>query len=114
MRRGQLAEGWVAVFPDWHIDLLDLVADKNKIALRLRWSGTQSAPVLDVPVTGRRVHVDEMLFLQVTYGLTVDGWRCGTKRPCDGSWPSNTSSARSRSVIRHTARRKPRLRPRAV
>jgi steroid delta-isomerase-like uncharacterized protein len=70
----ELAEGWLAVFPDWHIDLLDAIADGDKVAVRLRWSGTQSAPVLDVPVTGRKVHVDEMLFFRVADGLIVDGW----------------------------------------
>jgi predicted ester cyclase len=69
-----LAEGWLAVFPDWHIELLDAVAQGGTVAVRLRWTGTQSAPVLDLPVTGRQVHVDEMLFFEVIDGLIVDGW----------------------------------------
>jgi predicted ester cyclase len=70
----ELAEGWLAVFPDWHIDLLETVAERDKVAVRLRWSGTQSAPVLDLPITSRQVQVDEMLFFQVTNGLVADGW----------------------------------------
>jgi predicted ester cyclase len=70
----ELAEGWLAVFPDWRIELLDAVAQGDTVAVRLRWSGTQSAPVLDLPVTGRRVDVDEMLFFQVVDGLIVHGW----------------------------------------
>jgi steroid delta-isomerase-like uncharacterized protein len=70
----QLAEGWLTVFPDWHINLLDVVAEEDKVVLRMRWGGTQSAPVLDLPATGRVVEVDEMIVFQIADGLVVEGW----------------------------------------
>jgi steroid delta-isomerase-like uncharacterized protein len=70
----ELAEGWLAVFPDWHIELLDVVAEEATAAVRLRWRGTQSAPVLDVSATGRTVEVDEMLFFHLSDGLVAEAW----------------------------------------
>jgi len=70
----QLAKGWLAVFPDWHINLLDVVAEEDKVVLRIRWTGTQAAPVLDLPVTGRVVEVDEMIVFRIAGGLVVEGW----------------------------------------
>jgi steroid delta-isomerase-like uncharacterized protein len=70
----ELAAGWVAVFPDWHIDLLDLVAEDDKVVARMPWTGTQQGPLLDLPATGRRVEVDEMIMFRVVDRLIVEAW----------------------------------------
>ncbi len=70
----QLARSWLSVFPDWRIDLIDVVAEEDKVALRMQWTGTQSAPVLDLPATGRVVRVDEMIVFRIAGGRFVEGW----------------------------------------
>lgn len=70
----QLAESWLVVFPDWQIDLLDVVAEDDKVVVRMQWTGTHSAPVFDLPATGRIVRVDEMIVFRVADGRFVDGW----------------------------------------
>jgi steroid delta-isomerase-like uncharacterized protein len=70
----ELAAGWNAVFPDWHIDLLELVAEGDKVFARLPWTGTQHGPLLDLPATGRRVAVDEMILFRFVDGLVAEAW----------------------------------------
>jgi steroid delta-isomerase-like uncharacterized protein len=70
----ELAAGWTAVFPDWHLDLLDLVADGDKVFARLPWTGTQQGPLLDLPATGRCVTVDEMILFRFVDGLVAEAW----------------------------------------
>ena len=70
----ELATGWVAVFPDWHIDLLDLLAEGDSVVARMPWTGTQQGPLLDLPATGRRVEVDEMILFQLRDRVVVQAW----------------------------------------
>lgn len=52
-----------ATFPDYHEELLALVAEGDRMAVHLRISGTQLGPWGPVPPTGRRLEFDEMLLL---------------------------------------------------
>lgn len=70
----ELAAGWSAIFPDWHIDLLDLVGEDDKVVARMPWTGTQQGPVLDLPATGRSVEVDEMILFRFVDGHVVQAW----------------------------------------
>ncbi len=68
-----LRHGWEAVnemierawatFPDYHEELIALVAEGNRMAVHLRISGTQLGPWGPVPPTGRRLAFEEMLLL---------------------------------------------------
>jgi len=68
-----LRHGWEAVnemverawatFPDYHEELLALVAEGDQAAVHLRISGTQLGPWGPVPPTGRRLEFEEMLLL---------------------------------------------------
>jgi predicted ester cyclase len=68
----ELAVGWVAVFPDWHVDLLELVAEDDKVVAWMPWTGTQQGPLVDLQATGRRVEVDEMIMFRLVDGLVVE------------------------------------------
>lgn len=44
-----------ATFPDFTIDIEDIVADERKVVCELRLRGTHGGPFMDVPPTGRPV-----------------------------------------------------------
>ncbi|MEU1017249.1 ester cyclase [Streptomyces sp. NPDC005900] len=47
--------------PDLRIDLLDMIAEGEWVASRVRFSGTQTGELLGIPPTGRFVSIDEMI-----------------------------------------------------
>ena len=61
-------------FPDWHEEIVELVAEGNTVAGRFRCSGTHRGEFLGEPPTGKRMEVDEVFFLQVEDGEFVDFW----------------------------------------
>jgi predicted ester cyclase len=47
-----IAEHWLAGFPDYRFELLDLIAEGDKVVARMPFSGTHTGPVLDLAATG--------------------------------------------------------------
>jgi len=65
---------WVGGFPDYTFELLDLVAEGDRVVARMPWTGTHTGPVLDLPPSGRRVSVDEIVIFRVAGGRIVEAW----------------------------------------
>jgi len=70
------ARRWVGPFrgsfPDFRMEIVDLVADSEKVAAHFRCSGTHLGEWMGHPPTGRRFHnVDEMYIFRVTGGKVV-------------------------------------------
>jgi predicted ester cyclase len=63
-----------AAFPDWREEIVDMVAEGDKIAVRLRCSGTLQGEFMGAKPTGRRQEVDEVFFLRVRDGRFVEYW----------------------------------------
>ena len=61
-----------AAFPDWREDIVELVAEGNRVVGRFRCTGTQQSEFLGFPPTGKRMEVDEVYFLTVEGGRIVD------------------------------------------
>jgi predicted ester cyclase len=66
--------GFRAALPDVAFELEDLLADGDRVAVRLTVSGTHAGELLGVAPTGRRVRVPEVLILRVEDGLIVEDW----------------------------------------
>ena len=56
----EIAEHWFTGFPDYHFDLVHLIAEDDLVAALIPFSGTHTGPVLDLAPTGRLVRVSEM------------------------------------------------------
>jgi predicted ester cyclase len=69
-----IAEHWLAGFPDYRFELVDLIAEGDKVAARMPFSGTHIGPVLDLAPTGRRVQVGEIVVFRVGGGRIVEAW----------------------------------------
>ena len=63
-----------AAFPDWRMEIAELVAEGNTVVGRFRCSGTNQGEFKGVPPTGRRMEVDEVYFLRVEDGKFVYFW----------------------------------------
>jgi predicted ester cyclase len=63
-----------AAFPDWHMEIAELVAEGNTVVGRFRCSGTNEGEYKGSPPTGKRMEVDEVYFLRVEDGKFVDFW----------------------------------------
>ena len=56
-------------FPDFRMEIVDLVADGEKVAAHFRCSGTHQGEWMGRPPTGRRFHdIDEMYIFRVSGG----------------------------------------------
>jgi steroid delta-isomerase-like uncharacterized protein len=70
----RLISHWRSAFPDFRMELLDLVSDTGMVAARVRYSGTHQGVWFGVPPTGRSVSVDEMMFFRFENGQLVELW----------------------------------------
>src|SRR5215469_14476602 len=65
---------FITAFPDWREEVVDMVAEDDKIAVRFRCSGTLQGEFMGVAPNGRRHEVDEVFFLRVRNGRFVEYW----------------------------------------
>jgi predicted ester cyclase len=63
-----------SAFPDWHEEVVELVAEGDTVAGRFRCSGTHLGEFLENPPTGKRMEVEEVFFLRAEDGRFVDFW----------------------------------------
>ena len=66
--------GTRASFPDLHIEIQQIVAEGDLIAVNTIWSGTHRGGCLGIAPTGKRVVWGTMLFRPISDGKMVDGW----------------------------------------
>jgi predicted ester cyclase len=75
----EVARQWVEpfrlAFPDVEMQIVELVAEGDRVVGRFRCSGTHLGPWLGSQPTGRRMHdIDEVYFFTVRDGRIVEGW----------------------------------------
>ena len=63
-----------SAFPDWREEIVELVAEGAAVAGRFRCSGTHLGEFLGEAPTGRRMEVEEVIFLRAEEGRFVDFW----------------------------------------
>ncbi len=63
-----------SAFPDWHEEIVELVAEGNMVAGRFRCSGTHRGEFLGEAPTGKRMEVEEVFFLRAEDGRFVEFW----------------------------------------
>src|ERR671910_1390116 len=73
------ARGWIgpfrASFPDVHMEIVELIAEGDKVVGRFTCSATQLGAWLGQGPTGRRFErVDEVALFRVRDGRIVDAW----------------------------------------
>jgi steroid delta-isomerase-like uncharacterized protein len=61
-------------FPDKHTEIHQIVADAEFVACHCTVTATQTGPYLDLPATGKRVVLHEMMFNRVSDGRLAETW----------------------------------------
>ena len=73
----QAKQGYTAfrsAFPDWREEIVDVVAEEDRVVGRFKCSGTHRGEMMSIAPTGRRMEVDEVYFLRVQDGKFVEFW----------------------------------------
>jgi predicted ester cyclase len=63
-----------SAFPDWHEEIVELVAEGDTVAGRFRCSGTHLGEFLGEAPTGKRMEVEEVFFVRAEEERFVEFW----------------------------------------
>ena len=66
-----------AAFPDFHNALEETIAEGDRIAARLTWTGTHRGPFLGIAPTGRRISYQGVGLFTVAGGRLASAWVVG-------------------------------------
>jgi predicted ester cyclase len=70
----RLTRAWRTAFPDWHDEILAVVAEGNLVVGRLRASGTHLGRLLDIAPTGERCEWGMIEIVRVYDGKIAEQW----------------------------------------
>ena len=70
----ELIGSYFRAFPDLELEIEDEVAEDDRVAMRLAWSGTHRGDFLGIPATGRRVRVQSSVTFRVVDGRVETEW----------------------------------------
>jgi steroid delta-isomerase-like uncharacterized protein len=62
----------LAVFPDLHVTLDELIAEDDKVMARWTQRGTHRGPFLDIPPTGKQISYSGINIFQIANGQIVE------------------------------------------
>ena len=63
-----------SAFPDFKATIDDIVAEGDKVVIRMSWSGTHKGEFMGIPATGKRVSFGVMDIIRVSKGKLVEHW----------------------------------------
>jgi steroid delta-isomerase-like uncharacterized protein len=61
-------------FPDFKATIQDIIAEGDKVVIRMTWSGTQKGEFMGVPPTGKSVSFGVLDIIRVAGGKFVEHW----------------------------------------
>lgn len=61
-------------FPDTKIELVDMIAEGDKVFVRWSWTGTHKAAFRKIPPTGKKIHVFGCDLIRIKDGKLVELW----------------------------------------
>ena len=61
-------------FQTFIIEIVDMVAEGDKVAIRLSVNGTHKEEFQGIPPTGKKLSLDEMGFITIIGGKITEGW----------------------------------------
>jgi steroid delta-isomerase-like uncharacterized protein len=61
--------------PDLHYDILDMVAEPDRVAVFVRLTGTHTGSFFGIPPTGRKIDVRQMQIEWIREGRIAQHWR---------------------------------------
>lgn len=65
---------WRSAFPDLQFSLVEVLAAGDTVAVNMVFAGTHKGQWQDLPPTGRRIRVEEMMFFRFENGTIIEMW----------------------------------------
>ena len=69
-----LIDMWRTAFPDFHFQVEDIVAENKLVAVNLVFTGTHKGEWQNMPPSGNKILVEEMMFFRFDQGKIVEIW----------------------------------------
>lgn len=67
--------GFRTAMPDLHMQVEDLIAEGDRVAIRITARGTQTGPLGDIPASGRKLTLGAMIIARFDEnGRYAEGW----------------------------------------
>ena len=63
-----------SAFPDFKATIDDILAEGDKVVIRMTWSGTQKGEFMGVPATGKHVSFGVIDIIRMANGKLVEHW----------------------------------------
>ena len=63
-----------SAFPDFKATIHDIIAEGDKVAVRMTWTGTQQGEFMGIPPTGKSVSIGVFDIVRVAGGKLVEHW----------------------------------------
>lgn len=74
----KVVEAYVALIPDLHIDVDDVIVAGDRIATRETWTGTHTNDLPGAPATGKAFSLIRMHVFRLADGRIVEEWSAGS------------------------------------
>ena len=72
--RKQFVAAVLAGFSDYHGEIQEILAEGDKLVVRILWTGTQDGPFLGQPATGRKLRFTTADVIRVENGKFAEHW----------------------------------------
>ena len=63
-----------AAFPDWHEEIVLMIAEGDKVAYITTGTATHTGPLGDIPPTGKKVAIDNFIVQRIEDGKIAETW----------------------------------------
>lgn len=77
-RNGSAMEQFIlathSAFPDWHIEIVDMISEDNKVAIRWQGQVTHEGSFIGIPPTGKRITVSGINTYHISNGKVASEW----------------------------------------
>ena len=70
----KIAQEWTTAFPNWHFELLRLVAEGDLVVAHMPYSATHHGTIIGVKASGRSCTVDEIVIFRIADGKIAEAW----------------------------------------
>jgi predicted ester cyclase len=64
----------LAGFSDYRGEIVEILAEGDKVVVRVQWSGTQDGPFLGLPPSGNKVRFSTADFFRIANGKVAEHW----------------------------------------
>jgi len=61
-------------FPDFKAEIEDLIAEGDRVVVRMTWTGTQMGEFMGIPSTGKNFSIEVIDIIRIVGGKIVEHW----------------------------------------